>query len=348
MIKEKSPILITGVSGFIGFAVAKNFISKGYDVIGVDNNNDYYNSKLKKKRIEIIYNLAKENDSYFQFEDLKIEEKDLLINIFNKYLPKIVIHLAAQAGVRYSLINPDAYIQSNLLGFVNVLEACKLNKINNLIYASSSSVYGANSKLPFCENDPVNHPVSLYAATKKSNELIAHAYSNLFDIPSTALRFFTVYGPWGRPDMAPMIFANAILKKIPLKVFNQGEMIRDFTYIDDVAEVVFRCALKPAQANINFDKSKPEASSSFAPYRVFNVGSSSPIKLIDFIEMLENAFGMQAIKDFQPMQSGDVVATFSDSTLLENWINFKPSTSFKKGIDIFAQWYLKYHNSNLF
>ena len=348
MIEQRSPILITGVSGFIGFAVAKNFISKGFDLIGIDNNNNYYNNKLKKKRLEILFSLSKDNNTVFHFEKIKIEDRNLLNNIFIKFLPKIVIHLAAQAGVRYSLINPDAYIQSNLLGFMNILEASKNNRINNLIYASSSSVYGANSRLPFCENDPVNHPISLYAATKKSNELMAHAYSNLFDIPSTSLRFFTVYGPWGRPDMAPMIFANSILNNIPLKIFNRGEMIRDFTYIDDVAEVVFRCAFKPAEANTKFDKSNPEASSSFAPYRVFNVGNSSPIKLLDFIEMLENALGNKAIKDYQPMQSGDVVATFSDSSLLENWINYKPSTSFKKGIETFSKWYLEFHNSNLF
>jgi len=348
MLLDEKPILITGVSGFIGFAVAKIFIQKGFNVVGIDNNNDYYNKKLKEKRIEIISNLAIKNKKDFYFEQVKIEDKNLLNSIFKKFLPKIVIHLAAQAGVRYSLINPDSYIQSNLLGFINIIESCKDYKINNLIYASSSSVYGANSKLPFCENDQVNHPVSLYAATKKSNELIAHAYSNLYNIPTTALRFFTVYGPWGRPDMAPMIFANAILNKIPLKVFNKGNMIRDFTYIDDVAEVVFRCSFKPAEPNRNFDKYNPEPSSSFAPYKIFNVGNSDPINLEDFISMLENALGEKAIKDYQAMQSGDVVATFSDSRSLEDWIQFKPSTSFKKGIYNFANWYLKYYKSNLF
>ena len=217
----------------------------------------------------------------------------MLKKIFQEFDPEVVIHLAAQAGVRYSLINPDAYIQSNLFGFINILEVCKEHRIKNLIYASSSSVYGANKKLPFQENDSVNHPVSLYAATKKSNELIAHAYSNLYKIPSTGLRFFTVYGPWGRPDMAPMIFAKAILNKTPIRVFNEGNMIRDFTFIDDVAEVVVRCALKPAQSNIHFDKLNPEPSTSFAPYKIFNVGNSSPVNLLDFIQMLRKLLALK-------------------------------------------------------
>ena len=347
MIEEKKPILITGVSGFIGYAVAKNFLSKGYDVVGLDNNNDYYDVNLKKKRIEIIFKLAKKYKRDFHFREIQIEKKFLLKKIFQEFDPEVVTHLAAQAGVRYSLTNPDSYIQSNLFGFINILEVCKDLSIKNLIYASSSSVYGANTKLPFQENDSVNHPVSLYAATKKSNELMAHAYSDLYKIPTTGLRFFTVYGPWGRPDMAPMIFAKAILNKTPIRVFNEGNMIRDFTFIDDVAEVVVRCALKPAQPNIHFDKSNPEPSSSFAPYKIFNVGNSSPVNLIDFIQMLENAFRTKAVKDFQPMLSGDVVATFSDSKLLENWINFKPSTSFQDGINSFANWYLKFYNSKL-
>ncbi len=348
MYSFRDPILITGVAGFIGHAVAKKFISSGFNIIGIDNLNNYYNKNLKIKRIDIINKNTINIKNKFYFKELDIEDINSLENVFNEFKPKVVINLAAQAGVRYSLKNPDAYVKSNLVGFVNILECCKKFKINNLIYASSSSVYGSNTNLPFSETQVVNHPVSLYAATKKSNELIAHTYSHLYKIPTTALRFFTVYGPWGRPDMAPMIFAKSIMNNQPIKIFNNGLMSRDFTYIDDVSEAVFRCALKPAELNKNFDKSKPDPSTSFAPYRIFNVGNSSPIKLLDFVELLEESLGIKAIKELHPMQPGDVVETLSDTSALENWINFRPITSFKDGIKLFADWYLNYSNHNLF
>ena len=348
MSSYKDSILITGVAGFIGHSVAKKFISEGYNIIGIDNLNDYYNKNLKINRIDNINKSIIEGKNKFLFKELNIEDSYSLENVFTEFKPKVIIHLAAQAGVRYSLKNPDAYVKSNLVGFVNILECCKKYKINNLIYASSSSVYGANTNLPFCETQAVNHPVSLYAATKKSNELIAHTYSHLYKIPATALRFFTVYGPWGRPDMAPMLFAKSIINFEPIKIFNNGLMSRDFTYIEDVSEAVFRCALKPAEVNKNFDKSNPDPSTSFAPHRVFNVGNSSPIKLLDFVELLEDSLGIKAIKEFHPMQPGDVVETLSDSSALEDWIKFRPTTSFEDGIKLFAEWYLNHVKDNLF
>ena len=335
-------ILVTGAAGFIGAALVKRLLlERNIKVIGIDNINNYYSPDLKKKRLNnAITNLNDKN--LWKFYNTSIENQENLKKIFHKFKPNIVVHLAAQAGVRYSIENPSAYIQSNLVGFGNILEMCREFKVENLIYASSSSVYGGNTKLPFKEEDSVDHPVSLYAATKKSNELMAHSYSHLFNLPVTGLRFFTVYGPWGRPDMAPMIFADAILNNKEIKIFNHGEMMRDFTYIDDIVEAVFRCCFKPASIDKTFDTNKPFKSSSFAPYRILNLGNSNPIKLLKFIDLLEKALGKEAKKTYLPMQPGDVVSTNSDTSKLETWINYKPKISIEEGIEKFAEWYLNY------
>ena len=336
-------ILVTGAAGFIGAAVSLQLLRKGFNVIGVDNLNNYYDVKLKLKRIDLIKKNSFNLPSNWEFAKCDIANKKILDKIFDQFKPSIVINLAAQAGVRHSINNPSEYIHSNLIGFSNILETCRKTKIKNFIYASSSSVYGGNSNLPFCENDGVNHPISLYAATKKSNELLAHSYSHLYGIPSTALRFFTVYGPWGRPDMAPMIFAKAILSKTPIEVFNFGNMKRDFTYIDDVVDAVVSCCTKPAIADPNFDSKAPNPSTSFSPHRIFNVGNSKPVKLLNFIELLENALGVKAIKILKPIEMGDVKETYANSQLLEDWIKFKPKVSIENGIKLFAKWYLEYY-----
>jgi len=298
-------ILVTGAAGFIGHQTTLKLLALGDTVIGVDNLNDYYDVSLKEARLQDI---AKHPQaSNFKFIKLDLADTSATEDLFKAEQPQRVIHLAAQAGVRYSLQNPHAYVQSNLVAFTNILEGCRHNKVEHLVYASSSSVYGGNTKLPFSEQDTVDHPVSLYAATKKANELMAHTYSHLYGIPTTGLRFFTVYGPWGRPDMSPFLFADAILNNKPIKVFNHGDMMRDFTYIDDIVEGVVRVADKPATPQVN----------SSVPYRVFNIGNNQPEKLMDFIGILENAFGKVAEKEFLPMQAGDVKATYADTTALE-------------------------------
>ena len=344
MIKNISPILITGAAGFIGAAIVSKLLSEGEDLIGIDNLNSYYDPSLKKKRLDNINSLISNNFNAgkWNFNLISIEDKFALNEIFRLHKPKTVINLAAQAGVRYSIENPSAYIQSNLVGFANILECCRNFSIDNLIFASSSSVYGGNKNLPFDESQSVNHPVSLYAASKKSNELMAHTYSHLFGIPCTGLRFFTVYGPWGRPDMAPMIFAKSILQKKSIKVFNFGQMKRDFTYIDDIVEAIYRCCYKPANINLDFDSFKPDSATSFAPYRIFNIGNSKPVELLRFINLLEDALGIKAIKELQPIQPGDVVATAANTNLIEKWIGFKPNTSLEIGIENFAKWYIDY------
>tara|TARA_B100000131_G_C18110259_1_gene609363 strand:+ start:700 stop:1737 length:1038 start_codon:yes stop_codon:yes gene_type:complete len=336
-------ILITGVAGFIGAAVAKRLCEKFSNVIGIDNLNTYYDPLLKRERLNSVIDTFKDTTSEFHFHELSIENEKELDEIFFKYQPKILIHMAAQAGVRYSIDNPQAYINSNLLGFGNILEKCRKYEIENFIYASSSSVYGANKLLPFKEVHPVNHPVSLYAATKKANELLAHSYSHLYKIPSTGLRFFTVYGPWGRPDMAPMIFTKSIFSGKPINIFNNGLMKRDFTYIDDVAEAIIRCSQKPATANSNFDFYNPDPGSSFAPHRIFNVGNSNPIDLLKFIEFLEEEIGIEAKKDFKEMQQGDVQATAAETSRLNDWVEFNPKTSLKKGLNSFVKWYRNFY-----
>ena len=334
-------ILVTGAAGFIGAALVRALLALDFKVIGIDNLNDYYSTSLKRSRLTEIEKVSTKNGEWF-FHEISIEDNKLLLEVINRYHPKVFVHLAAQAGVRYSISNPSTYIQSNLVGFANVLEGCRQNKIPHLIYASSSSVYGGNKNLPFHEEQAVNHPVSLYAATKKSNELMAHTYSHLYDLPTTGLRFFTVYGPWGRPDMAPMIFARSILKNEPIKVFNHGEMQRDFTYIDDVVEGIIRCCFKKASIDDDFNPLIPNPSTSSAPYRIFNIGNSRPTQLIYFIELLEKNLGKKAIKNFQPMQPGDVVSTAARMDLLNSWVEYKPKTSIENGIELFSEWYLDY------
>ena len=303
--KMNKKILITGAAGFIGFHLSKKLIENNFEVYGIDNINDYYETSLKKNRLKQLEK-CNEKKNLWKFYKGNLEDKNFLKNIFEINNPQIIFNLAAQAGVRYSINNPDPYIQSNIIGFHNILECCREYKIENLIYASSSSVYGGNTKLPFSEKDPVNHPVSLYAATKKANELIAHSYSNLFNIPATGIRLFTVYGPWGRPDMAPILFAKAIFKKEPISIFNNGNMYRDFTYVSDVVEVLIRLIDKPAKSNKNFNQEIPDASSSWKPHQIFNIGRGSCINLMEFIEYLEDEIGIKAIKNYQEMQKGDV------------------------------------------
>ena len=334
-------VLVTGAAGFIGAALSIRLLQRGDRVLGLDNLNDYYDPSLKQARLLQIEAVAPAGA--WRFERLALEDADALMALFAAENPAVVVNLAAQAGVRYSLENPAAYIQSNLVGFGHLLEGCRHHGTENLVYASSSSVYGGNRNLPFHEQQPVNHPVSLYAASKKANELMAHTYSHLYGLPATGLRFFTVYGPWGRPDMAPMLFARAILAGEPIKVFNHGKMQRDFTYIDDIVEGVLRCCDKPATANLDFDPLHPDPATAAAPHRVFNIGNSQPTELLRFIEIMEEALGRKAIKDFQPMQPGDVVATAADTEALEQWIGFKPVTSIEKGIDQFISWFQTYH-----
>ena len=335
-------VLVTGAAGFIGAALSKRLLQRGDRVVGLDNLNDYYDPGLKQARLHQIEATAQAGA--WRFERLALEDAQALLALFAEERPQVVVNLAAQAGVRYSLENPAAYIQSNLVGFGNLLEGCRHHDTQNLVYASSSSVYGGNRTLPFHEAQPVNHPVSLYAASKKANELMAHTYSHLYGLPATGLRFFTVYGPWGRPDMAPMLFARSILAGEPIKVFNHGKMQRDFTYIDDIVEGVVRCCDKPAKPNPEFDPLQPDPATAAAPHRVFNIGNSQPTELLRFIEVMERALGLKAIKDFQPMQPGDVMATAADTSALQKWINFKPSTPVEDGIDRFAQWYCDYHD----
>ena len=337
------PILVTGAAGFIGAALCERLLQRGDHVIGIDNLNDYYDPALKQARLARIETLAAPRPGAWSFQRLALEDGEALLKLFAAERPRVVVNLAAQAGVRYSLENPAAYIQSNLVGFGHILEGCRHHSVDNLVYASSSSVYGGNRNLPFHEQQAVNHPVSLYAASKKANELMAHTYSHLYGLPATGLRFFTVYGPWGRPDMAPMLFAKAILAGDPIKVFNHGKMQRDFTYIDDIVEGVLRCCDKPATPNLEFDPMQPDPATAAAPHRVFNIGNSQPTELLRFIEVMEQALGREAIKDFQPMQPGDVVATAANTEALEAWVGFKPSTSIEEGIQRFADWYQTFY-----
>ena len=334
-------VLVTGAAGFIGAALSQRLLRQGDRVVGLDNLNDYYDPSLKQARLCQIQDVA--STGSWRFEPLALEQGDALMGLFAEEKPSVVVNLAAQAGVRYSLENPAAYIQSNLVGFGHLLEGCRHYGTENLIYASSSSVYGGNCNLPFKEKQPVNHPVSLYAASKKANELMAHTYSHLYGLPATGLRFFTVYGPWGRPDMAPMLFASAILSGKPIRVFNHGNMKRDFTYIDDIVEGVLRCCDKPAITNPDFDPMNPDPATAAAPHRIFNIGNSQPTELLRFIQVMEEALGKKAIKNLQPMQPGDVVATAADTQALEDWIDFKPSTPIELGIQNFAAWYKDFY-----
>ena len=332
-------VLITGSAGFIGSALSLRLLERGDEVIGLDCLNDYYDVNLKKARLARTL-------PHPGYTDLRInlEDRQAVADAFAKYRPDRVVNLAAQAGVRYSIENPQAYIDTNLVGFGNVLEGCRRNDVEHLVFASSSSVYGANTNMPFSVHDNVDHPLSLYAASKKANELMAHTYSHLYGLPATGLRFFTVYGPWGRPDMAPMLFARAILAGEPIKVFNHGKMQRDFTYIDDIVEGVLRCCDKPATINPDFDPLQPDPATAAAPHRVFNIGNSQPTELLRFIEVMEQALGCEAIKNFQPMQPGDVVATAANTAALEDWVGFRPSTPIELGVERFAQWYRSFYN----
>ncbi len=339
-------VLVTGAAGFIGMHVAERLMARGDEVVGTDNLNDYYDPQLKRDRLALL--AARPEASRFRFEAIDLADGPAMDALFARERFDRVVNLAAQAGVRYSLQNPQAYAQSNLVGFVNVLEGCRHHGVQHLVYASSSSVYGGNVKMPFAESDPVDHPVSLYAATKKANELMAHTYSHLYAMPTTGLRFFTVYGPWGRPDMAPMLFAKAILAGEPIKVFNHGQMRRDFTYIDDIVDGVVATLDRIPAPDDAFDREHPTSASSWSPYRVFNIGHSEPVALMDFIAALEQALGVDAIKDFQPIQPGDVVATFADTARLEAWTGVHPSTSVKDGVARFVAWYRGYFDGAAF
>tara|TARA_Y100000994_G_scaffold248542_1_gene256612 strand:+ start:5667 stop:6689 length:1023 start_codon:yes stop_codon:yes gene_type:complete len=337
-------VLVTGIAGFIGFHFSCKLIKEGISIIGIDNLNDYYDVNLKKARLEKLESLSKEFSADYSFYKVDLENNKKICEIFNQHKPSHVVNLAAQAGVRYSIENPSAYIQSNLVGFSNIIEACRHQNTEHFIYASSSSVYGGNTNIPFSEKQGVNHPVSLYAATKRANELIAHTYSHLYDLPSTGLRFFTVYGPWGRPDMALFLFTKQILKKEPIKVFNNGNMSRSFTYIDDIIESLFRILKKPLSGNKNFDTKVAHPDSSWSPFRIFNIGSSEPRSLIEYIDELENCLGLKAEKIFLEIQPGDVPNTAADTSSLEDYVSYKPTITIKEGIGKFVDWYKKFYN----
>lgn len=331
-------ILITGVAGFIGSNVARKLLERGDVVIGVDNLNDYYDVNLKKARLNQL-----QNHTNFVFAKTHLEDAEELNLIFEKHRPDRVINLAAQAGVRYAFENPSAYIQSNLVGFSNILESCRHFDIKHLVYASSSSVYGAGTNMPFSVEENVDHPLSLYAATKKSNELMAHSYSHIYNIPTTGLRFFTVYGPWGRPDMSLFLFTKKILADEPIDVFNNGNHGRDFTYIDDIVFGVIETLDKIATANTDWDGKKPDSATSLAPYRVFNIGNNNPVELMYFIECIENALGKKAKKNMLPLQPGDVPRTYANVDALQDWIGFTPAMPIEEGIKRFVSWYKSYY-----
>jgi UDP-glucuronate 4-epimerase len=345
-------ILVTGTAGFIGYHLAKRLIERGDDVVGLDEINDYYDINLKYKRLEetgisknsIEYGkiIRSKKTSNYSFIKLRLEDKTQIDELFCTGKFDKVCNLAAQAGVRYSLVNPMAYINSNIVGFINILEACRYNEIKHLAYASSSSVYGLNETMPFSTHNNVDHPISLYAASKKSNELMAHTYSHLFGLPTTGLRFFTVYGPWGRPDMALFIFTKAIQEGKPIEVFNDGKMKRDFTYVDDIVEGIIRVIDNPPAGNTAWTGKNPDPSSSKAPYKVYNIGNSNPVDLMDFIQAIEDSLGKKAIIEYKPMQPGDVPATWADTSDLTKNFNYKPDTSIKEGVRKFISWYLSY------
>lgn len=345
-------ILVTGTAGFIGFHLANRLLQEGHEVIGIDCLNTYYDVTLKHSRLAqaginssiVQYNTACNGISGYTFYQLQLEDKNALMQVFKTHKPQKVIHLAAQAGVRYSIVNPDAYISSNIVAFTNILECCRHNNIEHLVYASSSSVYGLNDEVPFSTNQNVDHPISLYAASKKSNELMAHVYSHLFALPTTGLRFFTVYGPWGRPDMALFIFTKSILERKPIKVFNNGNMLRDFTYVEDIIEGVVRVMNKIPQPNEQWKQSISNISASSAPYKIYNIGNNAPVKLLDFIDAIEKELGVKAIKELLPIQPGDVPETFADVSDLVADVGYKPNTSIKDGVRNFVKWYRYYYN----
>lgn len=356
---QSTHTLVSGAAGFIGFHFIKRLIKEGYSVAGIDNINDYYNPRLKLDRLKQLgfseeeTGVISHTDSSrpvtctavpgLTFYGIDLKDKQMIDHVFANEKPVFVVNLAAQAGVRYSLENPYAYIDSNINGFINILENCRHHKVKHLVYASSSSVYGANEKMPFCETHNVDHPVSLYAATKKSNELMAHSYSHLYSLPCTGLRFFTVYGPWGRPDMAYFSFTRKILARESIPVFNNGDMKRDFTYIDDIVEGVYRVMKQIPLGNSQWSGLEPDPATSRAPYRLFNIGNNQPVQLLEFIEILEKHLGINAKKEFLPFQDGDVKETYADIDALDNQIGFKPSTSLDEGLGHFVRWYREYY-----
>jgi len=319
-----NPVLITGAAGFIGMHCAKRLLAQGVPVVGIDNLNNYYDVALKQARLNELRPFAN-----FRFVELDVADRDGMARLFAEVAPAKVLHLAAQAGVRYSIDQPDDYTDSNLLGFGNILQGCRKHKVEHLVYASSSSVYGGNTKMPFAESDAVDHPISYYAATKKANELMAHTYSHLYSLPTTGLRFFTVYGPWGRPDMAPSLFMNAIMNEKPISVFNHGCMQRDFTFIDDIVKGILKIIISPPVKEI--------------PYEIYNIGNSQPVELMNFIQIMEKKTGKKAILNFQDMQPGDVITTYADTTHLEQDFDYKPSTTIEEGIKRFYEWFINYY-----
>jgi len=331
-------VLVTGVAGFIGFHLCQHLLARGETIIGIDNLNDYYDVSLKQARLAQL-----EKHQQFQFYKLDIANSQKIADLFTQHQPERVIHLAAQAGVRYSLENPHAYINSNLVGFANILEGCRHSGVKHLVFASSSSVYGANTKIPFSVHDNVDHPVSLYAATKKANELMAHTYSHLYALPTTGLRFFSVYGPWGRPDMALFLFTKAISEGQPIKVFNNGQMKRDFTYIDDIITGVVRVFDRIPEANPSWSKENPDPGTSYAPYKIYNIGNNQPVELLRFIEIIEQCLGMKAEKQLLPLQPGDVPVNYADTDDLERDVGFRPNTPIQEGIERFVAWYRSYY-----
>ncbi len=335
---EYKTALVTGAAGFIGFHLSKRLLEGGCRVIGIDNLNDYYDVRYKTGRLEQL-----ESDPGFTFVKIDLADRKGLEKVFQNNAVDVVVNLAAQAGVRYSLVNPHAYVESNLVGFVNILEGCRHHRVRHLVFASSSSVYGANTRMPFSVHDNVDHPVSLYAASKKANELMAHTYSHLYGLPCTGLRFFTVYGPWGRPDMALFLFTKAILEDKPIQVFNHGNMRRDFTYIDDIVEGVVRVMARPPEPNPDWRGDRPDPGTSYAPYKVYNIGNNNPVELMDFISTIEKSVGKTAKKDFMDLQPGDVPDTYADIDDLVKDVGFKPDTSIEEGIERFMHWYRWYH-----
>jgi UDP-glucuronate 4-epimerase len=333
-----SLVLVTGAAGFIGFHLAKKLCDLGYRVLGIDNLNHYYDVKIKESRLEILTKLPQ-----FRFEKIDLTNYKALDELCQTNSFQYIVNLAAQAGVRYSISNPHAYLESNFHGFLNILEICRNHKIQHLIYASSSSVYGANRKMPFSVHQNVDHPISLYAASKKSNELMAHAYSALYNLPSTGLRFFTVYGPYGRPDMALYLFTKAIVEGKPIDVYNNGKMSRDFTFVDDIVESIARLIPKTPSPNTNWSGMTPDPASSFAPYKIYNIGNNKPVDLLLFIEIIEQKLGKKAIKNFLPLQDGDVMETYADVNDLYNEIDFKPATPIEDGVSKFVDWYKEYY-----
>ena len=341
MNKVKKKIIVTGSAGFIGFSLCLKLLERGDIIIGIDNHNDYYDPKIKEARIKRLENYL----NYKHFRQDISDQKDLE-ETFANHKPQKVVNLAAQAGVRYSIQNPLAYIKSNIVGFANILENCRNHKIEHLVYASTSSVYGANTKMPFSEHDSANHPLSVYAASKKSNELMAHSYSHLYQLPTTGLRFFTVYGPWGRPDMALFKFTKDILDEKPIDVFNHGNHTRDFTYVDDIVEGIIKTLDNPANKNEDWNSNQPDPSSSRAPWKIYNIGNNKPVQLMDYIDALEKALGKKAIINFLPLQPGDVPDTYANVDNLKEKFNYKPSTSVVDGVSNFVKWYKDYYQND--